>query len=618
MISTPNTELYLLSHVHLDPEYKYTIDFDNETLQQEYFQGKISTVALPQTEYSFVRENETIKVQRNIEELESVNYLMYKNDNKWHYCFITRKEYVNPYVTRLFVKYDVFQSKMFEFTLDESFIDREHQDRFSSTLLYPIYNLQDENLDYGKDYVIQKSTKLKDTSNDEVDMYWIALITSQPVTSQSSYSSSDPTTWENFSFSLSSFGRNTGLYCYLLPVNRNNHNTQFFVVDYNGNDKDVESGSFFGNYSASTAIISARVLPYCPIKYSLEKISDNNFRIIFEDGWQKSQLLQRDVRNKYVKLGNNNFGGVDLSRYSDRIIQLANINAENEKSIIGKIERLHENRPVDFDIEKDAIFITDPKVRIFPYYFYSINDYKTEPLIVKNEHIDADKDIKIKQSTGASQKSKIYVDGYLRDNGKEYNSINNGVEELPLKTNAYASFLASSKASATAGIALNVASSILQAGVGIATGGVGLALGVGKGLSIGGEILNNLIKKEDLKNTPDNVRKNGNNIEFDIDDDNLHYCIVVKRCERPYLLNRYFIHYGYKCNEFKVPDYRSRYYFNYIRTIGANIKTNIDAELKNELQNIFDTGLTIWHYRDASTFKGVNNYKYQNCEMSLL
>ena len=78
------------------------------------------------------------------------------------------------------------------------------------------------------------------------------------------------------------------------------------------------------------------------------------------------------------------------------------------------------------------------------------------------------------------------------------------------------------------------------------------------------------------------------------------------------------MHYGYKCNNFKKPNTRSRYYFNYIKTIDANIKSNINRDYITELENLFNNGVTIWHYRDATTFKGMRNYDYENVEMALL
>ena len=78
------------------------------------------------------------------------------------------------------------------------------------------------------------------------------------------------------------------------------------------------------------------------------------------------------------------------------------------------------------------------------------------------------------------------------------------------------------------------------------------------------------------------------------------------------------MHYGYACNDFKKPNLRSRYYYNYIKTIEANIKTNIDSDYRDRIQNIFDNGVCIWHYRTPNTFKGVNNYNYENVEMSII
>ena len=36
-MTNPTNELYLLSNVDLDPDYNYTLDFDNETAQHAYF-----------------------------------------------------------------------------------------------------------------------------------------------------------------------------------------------------------------------------------------------------------------------------------------------------------------------------------------------------------------------------------------------------------------------------------------------------------------------------------------------------------------------------------------------------------------------------------------------------
>ena len=129
-----------------------------------------------------------------------------------------------------------------------------------------------------------------------------------------------------------------------------------------------------------------------------------------------------------------------------------------------------------------------------------------------------------------------------------------------------------------------------------------------------------MIKMQDLKNTPDSIRQTGNNAEFDIVDKNIGVNIYYISIKEEYLtrLYNYLYHYGYKCNNFKVPNTRSRYYFNYIKTIGATLSTNIDSEWAEEIKQVYDNGVTIWHYRDANTFKGINNYDYENVQVNLL
>ena len=102
---TIKSTLYLCSGVQLDPNYNYTLDFDNLQAQTAYFDSKINTVLQENEDYSYIRDSEDIKVQANIDDLVGVNYLFYENANKRYYAFITKKEYVNPTTTRL--KFDI-------------------------------------------------------------------------------------------------------------------------------------------------------------------------------------------------------------------------------------------------------------------------------------------------------------------------------------------------------------------------------------------------------------------------------------------------------------------------------------------------------------------------------
>ena len=76
---TIKSTLYLCSNVPLDPNYSYTLDFDNLQAQTTYFDSKINNTLEENEDYSYIRDSEDIKVQANIDDLLGVNYLFYEN-----------------------------------------------------------------------------------------------------------------------------------------------------------------------------------------------------------------------------------------------------------------------------------------------------------------------------------------------------------------------------------------------------------------------------------------------------------------------------------------------------------------------------------------------------------
>ena len=52
---------------------------------------------------------------------------------------------------------------------------------------------------------------------------------------------------------------------------------------------------------------------------------------------------------------------------------------------------------------------------------------------------------------------------------------------------------------------------------------------------------------------------------------------------------------GYSVNKYMTPDIRSRYWFNYIATIGANVRGSFSESVRSEIAGIFNGGVTIWH-----------------------
>lgn len=157
----PLTQIKLIT-VPFEKDYYNVIDFGapphagTPNAQTSYFLGLSGKTI---DNFMYVRQNESIKVPYCKDDIIQYNYVMYKNSefsNKWYYAFITDIRYINPNTSEVFLKTDVFQTYYFESTFKTSFIEREHQNRWT-TAGAPIYNLLPENLDTGNACVSRKT-----------------------------------------------------------------------------------------------------------------------------------------------------------------------------------------------------------------------------------------------------------------------------------------------------------------------------------------------------------------------------------------------------------------------------------------------------------------------------
>ena len=180
------------------------------------------------------------------------------------------------------------------------------------------------------------------------------------------------------------------------------------------------------------------------------------------------------------------------------------------------------------------------------------------------------------------------------------------------------------------GIAAGAISGSIVPGIGTVAGAVaGAATGIVKGsLNIAQGIQNLNQLKEEIKLqydskikglayslinitglTPDLVQKQGINklrlFQFKL----LDY-------EKDYL-DLYFHNYGYQTLEYKIPNLRSRKYFNFIQMELVNYHINnrlITAEVIEDIRLRFRTGVTLFHYNEADIIRIDAQKQYENYE----
>ena len=123
----PNSNVYLMRGVRLDPTYENTIYFASSQAQSAYFQSK--TVRTLTTQ-SYQRKNKnTLRIQVPYSQVFDVNYMAFLNisfESKMFYAFVKKVEYINNVTTEIEYELDVMQTWMFNYTLGQCFVEREH------------------------------------------------------------------------------------------------------------------------------------------------------------------------------------------------------------------------------------------------------------------------------------------------------------------------------------------------------------------------------------------------------------------------------------------------------------------------------------------------------------
>lgn len=148
MYVAPNTNVRILKNVPLDNTYRNTIYFSNVSAQVDYFSGKTKH-NLTQLSYQ-APWGKPLRVEVNAENLYDCNYIMFQNTsfgNKWFYAFIIQVNYINNETSEITFEIDVMQTWFFDYTINPSFVEREHvvNDAIGS-------NLVPEDLEVG-DYI---------------------------------------------------------------------------------------------------------------------------------------------------------------------------------------------------------------------------------------------------------------------------------------------------------------------------------------------------------------------------------------------------------------------------------------------------------------------------------
>lgn len=298
--------------------------------------------------------------------------------------------------------------------------------------------------------------------------------------------------------------------------------------------------------------------------------------------------------------------------------------------------------PSNFGKKPTRDWRNESKLYQFPYHFCTINDFINRPLVVKNEYIPPTKsndvEVYVYQPLTMTGGYTIFIKGYKGDKsnvGANEGMLANAGLDLPTSSSEYAQFMATSKAQFIAQNeagnrnewtnfsrgALSFATGAFQATLGAvamgASGGTATMMGagtmVGAGVLTAGQGLMDMIQSgvtetnriensqalmSDLMSAPRNVTMSSSDILSSMSRNNKH--VVVNR----YMPSNYYKQkladywhlYGYKQNKLMTPNTKSRKYWNYIKTMNANIESSkIDKQEIEIIKAIYNKGIRFWH-----------------------
>lgn len=639
-MAIPNGDINLFRNVPLMASYEHTIDFKSKEEQFTYLFGFRKHTL---TNYSYIRkEREYIAVELSLADLDDVNYLSFRSTegDRLYYAFVTDKIYVNQFTSHIFFQIDVMQTYMFDYEWRASYIQQAHVDRWTADHK-PIYSKTDEALNYGSEYIVESAYRVQ--QNDRVRWALVCMKDYLPILS------------EGMAVSRTVIYPMPSPYALLLiPINVDSFINIFDSITCNNFDwkegalstTPVGNISDMGDFTQAMLnggigdyIHSITILPYNPL-IEEEKIEED------EDGTYYNFSFKSSIRVSTVsfqKVKTNPDGTVTpdgslngrfliITYIPDigynQLRALARMDWDNGLSgSMPTAEQWNEIKANPRKTKRDKRF--ESKLLCSPYRFNLLTDWRNEPVIYKNEYLGSDK-IEIDYSFALSPTTpfRYWIKDYKKDPEGRNTCLSQSLAlELPIISDAYYSYLLQNKNT----IQANLTNSIINGFAGVANGaiagaGTGGAYGaifgavtgaVGGALSVTAGIRSENAKQMDIDSRPDSIISSADGT-FNVLDKNVDINFYRMRicCENEEIIGEIFNMSGYKVNRVEVPNTRSRVRFNYIQTVGANIVGSFSQEALLKIKEIYNNGITIWHYSDTDFYPF--DYSYENMEISLI
>lgn len=543
---TPQGSVYLC-RTPLEKDYKHQLTFTNATNQAAYF---ATTVKKTYTDFVYIRKDNQIVVDENIENIRDCNYLFYRNTgftNRIFYCFITNMEYVSEESTRITFETDVFQTWYFDLEYKQCFVEREHVD--DDTIGK---HTVPEGLETGE-YVINdiRQIPLYETASPSDDWVICFVATNLPV--------DNPITFPWFSNPYREIG---GVYMPLYMFAVKSKDSAANVIRYYNN------GSH-GNAIQNIYMIPAGCVDSIHVTWGG---GETNIWQVKQNGYDSPTLsypLAKEIDTNYIPKNNKLYTFPYCYFYVDN---------NGGSSANFKWE--------DFPLVTSQTWSTD-----HPIVYYENRIIPTTSLSAKLYFTNYKK-----YDTNTSAHSGVKLYNYGLNYGK--------VPVCAWTTDYFTNWLTQNGVNMLA----NIATSAVEGGMSLYKFGPE-TMALGATVSALASTVSAVSKTYQASLMPDQAKGDANSGDFTFSyyRNKMNLYAMTIRKEYAQIIDGFFNLYGYKVNTLKTPSITGRRYWNYVKTIDCNIEGDIPQDDLMRVRDIFNTGCTFWH--DASK---MYNYSLTN------
>ena len=550
-VITPSTDLYLLK-VPLEIDEMNQLDFADATAQYNYF----STLPkLTVDDFTYQRKDFTIRFPALYDDIITYNYVMYRNDaysNKWFYAFITDMQYINDNMTMITIKNDPWQCWQFDLTYKPCLIDREHA-----------------NTDVAGDNIIPEGLELGE------------MVTNNGV---------------------QNFGGVTD-YCVVVEVSQIENTGESATLSYTWASGSHDETPDLNGISRGTVPLVLGVIS------GSSASPDSVVRVYDKAGLSESiiniYMLPKTLVGTCNELSltvtlDNGIGGTTTYTVSG-------LGVPSSTTGVTSLGSYNFNKPHTL-----ANFIPkNQKLLTYPYCYFNISNNSGTSIPFHYEDFITEKvQFKCEGTFGASGNTKALPLNYKylgNENSLDYSITGGKYPICSWKSDSYTNWLTqnavnmqtqwrSTMISAATDVIGGIATGFAAGGtVGAVVGGIGGTIGAGK--EIIGTAREQHLAKTSANFVPDQVGGNLSAGDFVWAKYRTPFTFMPM-CIKPQIarcIDEYFSQFGYKCNRVKIPNIKGRRNWNFVKTVGCYIDGDVPQTDLQEIKNMFDRGVTIWH-----------------------